>query len=297
MSQTEEQIKEQINKLNKLINDYNSSTISLQNQTTKKTGTRKQAQKTKIAINANNEHVKQLSQQRSQLQETLKKLKDVNPETNKDMIPDNNNNNAKLNKIEGDLMNIKEEIQNLKEEEAAAKKKLEEEELNNELLKLKQKMEEEEAAKKKLEEEELNNELLKLEEDEKKKLEEEELNNELNKLLENDKEQTQTPPVTPPVAPPVAPVNQPKYLNTGFRETIINSATRKLRPQIKQNLNLCPAILTNGKKLNEKNFIPSQFPNLTKIKPIIKSIKPQITGGRKTRKNKYLSKRKSRKNY
>jgi hypothetical protein len=54
-------------------------------------------------------------------------------------------------------------------------------------------------------------------------------------------------------------------IKTGFTETIIKSQQNTQSPKI-QNLNLCPKILNTGTKTNNKYFIQSQFPNLTKIK-------------------------------
>ena len=65
---------------------------------------------------------------------------------------------------------------------------------------------------------------------------------------------------------------------TGFRETIvprINVSTGTINP----NTNPCPQIFNIGKKVNNKFFIPSQFPNLTKKKSLLK-------GGRKHMKTK-----------
>ena len=66
--------------------------------------------------------------------------------------------------------------------------------------------------------------------------------------------------------------------NAGFSETIvprINGSTGPKRP----NMKLCPQIFDIGKKVNNKFFIPSQFPNLTKTKSLLK-------GGRKHMKTK-----------
>jgi hypothetical protein len=64
---------------------------------------------------------------------------------------------------------------------------------------------------------------------------------------------------------------------TGFRETLVfkNDSTG---PK-KLNTKLCPQIFNIGKKVNNKFFIPSQFPNLTKKKSLLK-------GGRKHMKTK-----------
>jgi hypothetical protein len=54
-------------------------------------------------------------------------------------------------------------------------------------------------------------------------------------------------------------------IKTGFTETIIKSQQNTQVPKI-QNSKLCPKILNTGIKTNNKYFIQSQFPNLTKIK-------------------------------
>jgi hypothetical protein len=54
-------------------------------------------------------------------------------------------------------------------------------------------------------------------------------------------------------------------IKTGFTETIIKSQQKTQVPKI-SNLQLCPKILNTGTKINNKYFIQSQFPNLTKLK-------------------------------
>ena len=77
-------------------------------------------------------------------------------------------------------------------------------------------------------------------------------------------------------------------IKTGFRETIIKSQQQKSQAAKIQNLQLCPKILNTSKKLNNKYFIQSQFPNLTKLNQNLNSktkSKTQIkNGGRKTNK-------------
>ena len=70
---------------------------------------------------------------------------------------------------------------------------------------------------------------------------------------------------------------------TGFRETLVpnkNVSTGTINP----NRKLCPQIFNIGKKVNNKFFIPSQFPNLTKTKSLLK-------GGRKHMKTKNRNKK------
>jgi hypothetical protein len=75
-------------------------------------------------------------------------------------------------------------------------------------------------------------------------------------------------------------------IKTGFRETIIKSQQQKSQVSKIQNLQLCPKILNTSKKINNKYFIQSQFPNLTKLNQNLNSkTKTQIkNGGRKTNK-------------
>lgn len=54
-------------------------------------------------------------------------------------------------------------------------------------------------------------------------------------------------------------------IKTGFTETIIKSQQKTQDPKI-PNLQLCPKILNTSTKINNKYFIQSQFPNLTKLK-------------------------------
>jgi hypothetical protein len=65
---------------------------------------------------------------------------------------------------------------------------------------------------------------------------------------------------------------------------------------MRPNMTLCPKILDTGKKVNDKFFIPSQFPNLTKPKLLVVDIKPQVSkGGKKSRKNMNRKGKKERK--
>lgn len=72
---------------------------------------------------------------------------------------------------------------------------------------------------------------------------------------------------------------------TGFTETLVRK-----EKEIQMKLNkqeTCSNIFNNGLKLNNKYFYPSEFPNLTNIKPLIISKKRQFKGGkRNTRKTK-----------
>jgi hypothetical protein len=70
---------------------------------------------------------------------------------------------------------------------------------------------------------------------------------------------------------------------TGFSETIVPKKNVSTVP-IKSNTNQCPQIFVIGKKVNNKFFIPSQFPNLTKKKSLLK-------GGRKHMKTKGISRK------
>ena len=53
---------------------------------------------------------------------------------------------------------------------------------------------------------------------------------------------------------------------TGFTETL--QPITKKTPNI--NTNMCVPIYMNGMNLNKINFFQSEFPNLTKIKPLIR---------------------------
>jgi hypothetical protein len=82
---------------------------------------------------------------------------------------------------------------------------------------------------------------------------------------------------------------------TGFTETIVRKVKNPMGPQ-RPNLTLCPTIFNTGNRVNEKYFIPSQFPNITKIKPIVIDVKPKTKGGGKSCKNNKGKLRKSRRN-
>jgi hypothetical protein len=77
-------------------------------------------------------------------------------------------------------------------------------------------------------------------------------------------------------------------VNAGFSETIVpnQNVSTGLGPK-RPNMKLCPQIFDIGKKVNNKFFIPSQFPNLTKKKSLLK-------GGRKHMKTKGRSRRSNR---
>ena len=67
----------------------------------------------------------------------------------------------------------------------------------------------------------------------------------------------------------------------GFRETLTNP-TKQPIPPLQVNPDICQTFFTNGSKVNKKYFYPSEFPKLTKIKPITVSMKKG--GKRKSRK-------------
>ena len=84
---------------------------------------------------------------------------------------------------------------------------------------------------------------------------------------------------------PITRRNRP--VNAGFSETIVpnQNVSTGLGPK-RPNMKLCPQIFDIGKKVNNKFFIPSQFPNLTKKKSLIKGgSKHMKTKGRSRRSN------------
>jgi hypothetical protein len=88
-------------------------------------------------------------------------------------------------------------------------------------------------------------------------------------------------------------LNVPIPINTklGFRETL-KMRVSKQKPVSVLNPNICQNIFMNGSKVTKKYFYPSEFPKLTKIKPITLSIKK---GGKRKQKN--TNKRYTRRNY
>lgn len=82
--------------------------------------------------------------------------------------------------------------------------------------------------------------------------------------------------------------------NTGFSETIVPRSVISSAP-MRQNMELCPKILDTGKRVNDKFFIPSQFPNLTKTKPVAVDVKTSVKGGRKSKKHIKIRNMKGRK--
>lgn len=85
-------------------------------------------------------------------------------------------------------------------------------------------------------------------------------------------------------------------IKTGFTETIIKSQEKTQVPKI-PNLQLCPKILNTGTKINNKYFIQSQFPNLTKLKSKLDSktkSKIQVKNGGKKYNKQVKTKRKTK---
>ena len=81
------------------------------------------------------------------------------------------------------------------------------------------------------------------------------------------------------IVQPTTDISKPKLL--GFSETLKTKVEQsKKLPTL--NPNICQNIFVNGSKVNKKYFYPSEFPKLTKIKPITVSIKRG--GKRKSRK-------------
>lgn len=92
----------------------------------------------------------------------------------------------------------------------------------------------------------------------------------------------------PPPPPPLQatkednkPSRKTKKVRLGFSETLKNQ-TEKRSSLKRKSTNVCEDIFTNGSKVTKKYFYPSEFPKLTKIKPITVTMKKG--GQRKTRK-------------
>ena len=71
----------------------------------------------------------------------------------------------------------------------------------------------------------------------------------------------------------------------GFTETLKKRSQTNI---IQINKDVCNPIFMNGSKVTKKYFYPSEFPKLTKIKPITVSMR----GGRRKRKTKTKKNRK-----
>jgi hypothetical protein len=82
--------------------------------------------------------------------------------------------------------------------------------------------------------------------------------------------------------------NKTLKLNTGFSDTLTSSVS-KINP------NICLPIFMNGQNVNKNYFYPSEFPNLTKIKPFVNLAKGGKKSGKKSKKNKLY--KRSRKRY
>jgi hypothetical protein len=90
--------------------------------------------------------------------------------------------------------------------------------------------------------------------------------------------QTQTQP---------QPQTQTQNKNS-FRDSLRPASQNfKINPNGAQKKLICPAILKTGKNVTKKFFFPSQFPNLTKLRPALQS---KMSGGRKPRETRKLRK-------
>jgi hypothetical protein len=88
-----------------------------------------------------------------------------------------------------------------------------------------------------------------------------------------------------------------KQKRLGFTETLKRKT--KITNNLPLNINTCPNIFKNGSKVNTKFFYPSEFPNLTKIKPIpgLKKNAEKV-GGKISRKYKHsINRKKSKRKY
>ena len=99
------------------------------------------------------------------------------------------------------------------------------------------------------------------------------------------------PKVKPQILTP-KPTLKIRPVNSGFSETIVSKGSVTTGPA-RPNTKICPQILATGKKINTTYFIPSQIPNLTKIKPVIPKQDTKI-GGRKSRKRLMIRTRKNK---
>jgi len=77
-------------------------------------------------------------------------------------------------------------------------------------------------------------------------------------------------------------------VTTGFSDTLTSNVS-KINP------NICLPIFMNGQNVNKNYFYPSEFPNLTKIKPFVNLTKGGKKSGKKSKKNKLY--KRSRKRY
>ena len=75
-----------------------------------------------------------------------------------------------------------------------------------------------------------------------------------------------------------------------FRETLKNPDQQPIAP-VKINKEICQNIFMNGSKNNKKYVYPSEFPKLTKIKPITVSIKRGGKKGKNKRKTRKIIKK------
>ena len=86
----------------------------------------------------------------------------------------------------------------------------------------------------------------------------------------------------------VKPITPILTKQAGFRQTLKRS--RKIVKPLHENPNIiCKAILKSGKNLTKKYYFPSEFPNLTKLKPVIQ--KGGLTKKRRGKNRKRTSKK------
>ena len=75
---------------------------------------------------------------------------------------------------------------------------------------------------------------------------------------------------------------------TGFSETLVQSVKTNEIPKLDKKV--CENIFINGSKMNKSQFFPSEFPKLTRIKPITITVSNKKGGRRKTRKSRKAKK-------
>jgi len=98
------------------------------------------------------------------------------------------------------------------------------------------------------------------------------------------------PPPPPPLQAPKEdnkPSRKTKKVRLGFSETLKNQ-TEKRSPLQRKSTKVCEDIFINGSKVTKKYFYPSEFPKLTKIKPITVTMKK---GGKRNKKSRKLFKK------
>ena len=207
---------------------------------------------------------KEKLEKKEQYEQDLAEIDDIEREENK---------KTSLNQYEQDLA----EIDKFEREENEQKRlKQEQDEKELEELEELEKIDD-------IEREENEQKILKQEQDEQ-KLKEKNPNLLVSKSQPNPNPIPSIPPITKygkkgVEIPTISKKKTRRTNNIGFTETLKKSNV-KITTKQRSNRDICNNIFINGSNVNNKYFYPSEFPNITKLKPVTFTVKK---GGKKRR--------------